>query len=187
MANQDTSAALLGSGLIDANVVVDVISVPVDLDGSLSSSVQTGNYVNTYVALYGFLLVTTQAISRCYDLVLDIPWQIIDSTKCSVKGSSVAITRYRGDTYPVTLKAAPNGNPDITGHTFKMSMQIASGTIYEVAGTITSAPNGEVEFVPNPTAIAVAGIGVYDIEGNDGTYTYTLEKGVLTILDDLTV
>lgn len=176
-----------GSGDMTVEPTADISLAPINFDGSLSSSVATKNFINTYVSFYGFLNASTVAFAKCYDLIVDFEWQTIDSTKCSVKGKSVALTRYRGDTYPVLLKIAPNGNPDITGHTFQMSMQLTGGTLYTVNGTITNAAAGEVQFVPNPLAVAEAGTGQYDIQGNDGTYDYTPEKGVLTILADLTV
>ncbi len=68
-----------------------------------------------------------------------------------------------------------------------MSTQIDSGIIYTVDGVISDAASGIVTFELDLTGIATSGIGVYDIEGNDGSYVYTFDKGVFTLLDDVTV
>ena len=184
-----TFTKMSGSG--DMNVSVNILqkAESISMSGTLSSDISTQNLVNAYTVMYGFLTSSVETSSSvfCVDLPIDFNTQTIESFGCKIKGNSVELKRYRGDTYPVNSTLSKNGNKNTTGITFQMSTQIADGTIYTVDGTITDAVNGIVDFPLTTAAVATAGVGVYDIEGNDGTYIYTYEKGVFTLLDDVTV
>ena len=182
--------AMYGIGSMEVSGVIDMPSGLIQMDASLNADVlETQVLVNTYVTMYGFLSSTVNTYSSifCSDLNVDFNEQVIESTGCTIGDTSVELKRYRGDTYPVSTKLSKNGNTDVTGSTFQMSTQIEGGTIYTVAGTITNAALGIVEFPLATLAVGTAGSGVYDIQGNDGTYIYTYEKGVFTLLDDVTV
>lgn len=226
MANQDASAALLGSGASSITATADAyasasmlgsgsmtaveddhtaysvhfsgsgdmtvtvhpyINVAVgDFSGSLTSVISSGIYHNTFASVYGVLTSTINATVQCWDVVNNMEPQKIISAFCKNKGESVAIQRYKGDSYPVTAKLSKDGNYNISGFTVRMSTQIGSGTVYTSTASITDAVNGEVEFILDPAAVGTSGTGTYDIEVNDGTYVYTYEKGTFTIVDDLT-
>lgn len=185
------------SGLIDMSASlssevsynIPIVSELLDFSGSLTSTVLPSEYLNSYVAFYGFgsLGLVEQGVGTvCSDLTINMTIQELISTGCSI-GDSDMITRYRGDTYPIRTTLSRNGDYDISGHTFQMSTQIKNKTLYTASGTIIDANNGIVEFTFPAGSIDVAGTGVYDIEGNDGTYVYTYDKGVFELLDDVTV
>ncbi len=208
-----TYVDMVGTGSVSLEPEVLVNSGPIDFSGILSSTISTKvsskqdsgviSFSGVLSATFGGKLyhnaepvdmlgtlsgsLSTSSVVQCNDLIIDMDLAFIYSDRCSEKGNSMELKRYRGDTYPVTCLLAMNGNKDVTGMTFKMSMQIDSGTIYTVDGTIVNATEGMVTFIPDPLAVVTAGSGVYDIQGNDGTYDYTYEKGVFTLLDDLTV
>ncbi len=156
--------------------------------GSLSAEISTQNLVNSFSAMYGFLTAKIGGSKTiyCSELTLDMAMQTIESVVCSIKGEGMKLIRFRGDNYPVKAVLGIAGITDTTGLTFKMSTQIEGGAVHTVAGVITDAVNGRVSFTLPTEAVAVAGSGFYDIESNDGTYTYTYEKGVFTLLPDLT-
>ena len=179
------------SGTLSAKVNANVYqnSGLIQMSGGLTSEISVQNLISSYVTMYGFLSANVSILSavRCSDLFVDYNTQVIESLGCKIGEESVDLIRYRGDTYPVSTTLSKNGNTDVTGYTFKLSTQIGQGTIYTAIGSIIDASNGIVSFPLDALAIATAGEGVYDIEGNDGTYIYTYEKGVFTLLDDLTV
>ncbi len=183
-----TYVHMIGTGSVVVRPANEANSGKIVMSGSLGTSVVEQVLVTgSVLPILGELTASVVTVTRCSDLVLDMDLGFIYSDKCDTKGNSMELKRYRGDTYPVTCNLSQNGNTDITGQTFKMSMQIDAGTIYTVDGTVINAPMGMVTFVPNILAIQQAGSGYYDVQGNDGTYIYTYEKGILTILDDLTV
>ncbi len=183
-----SSASLLGSGTLSVSAEIGT-SVSIDMLGELTSSVSANQYVNAFgISMSGTGDMSINDIgSECFDFILDFDLGFIYSNHCGNKGDSMKITRYRGDNYPFTAVLSLSGNFNITGMTFKMSTQIDSGVIYTMNGSIINAPMGMVTFVPETDAVFTAGSGVYDIEGNDGTFTYTYEKGDFTLLDDVTV
>lgn len=168
---------------------ISINTEPVSMNGTLESTVVPNMLMNAYVAMYGFL---SAAISKrtgafCFDLNVEMITEEIISLGCNIEGASMPLTRFRGDTYPVLTKLGLNGDPDVTGYTFRMSTQIDNGVVYTVDGVISDASNGIVTFELDLTGIDLPGVGVYDIEGNDGSYVYTFDKGVFTLLDDVTV
>lgn len=161
----------------------------ITMSGTADISVAPQVLVNSYVSMYGFLTATVnpKIYAPCFELITDFNTQVIESVGCSTnKGSSVALKRYRGDTYPVAAILSKNGDTDITGFVVKLSTQITGQALYTSTGIITNGPLGYVEFDLDPLAIATAGTGVYDIQVDDGTYIYTYEKGEFELLDDLT-
>ena len=177
---------MLGRLSMDVSAGVLVNSGPIAIDGSLSVDTSVQNLINVSVEMHGTLNITISTVTQCNDLVIDMDLAFIYSEKCDIKGNSMELIRFRGDTYPITCVLSQNGNTDISGQTFEMSMQIAGGTIYTVVGTVINAGMGMVTFIPDPLAVELAGSGFYDIQSNDGSYDYTYEKGVFTLLDDLT-
>ena len=160
----------------------------VDMVGTLSSTNQTVMYNDAYVSMYGFLSASVSpavSIVLCADITVDMEILEVEINGCKI-GESMEIKRYRGDTYPLRAKLGRNGNFDTTGITFKMSTKIADGTIHTSTGVIKDALNGIVEFGFDVAAVATAGSGVYDIQGQDG-YIYTYDKGPFILLEDVTV
>lgn len=207
MANQDTSAALLGSGsvsVIEASQVTYSVDfsgtgemtatvesyvnvAAVNFDGSLNGAVQSGNYINTYASLYGFLTSTVNAEATCENLLLNMEPPEIEVLQCSIEGELVDLQVFKNNTLPVTARLSVKGNYNIVGHTIRLSVQLAGDTLYTVTGTITDGLTGAVSFALNPLSVDTAGVGEYDIEGHDGTYVYTYGKGTFTVLENLTV
>ena len=185
----DTFTSMRAEGYMNVSSVVDISSGSISISGSLNSVIENQVLVNAYSVLYGFLssIVRTYSSVFCADITVDFSEQIIESTGCTIGDESMALTRYRGDTYPVSTKLIKNGSSDVAGSTFKMSTQISGGVIYTADGIIENASLGIVNFPLDILAIGTSGEGVYDIQGNDGTYLYTYEKGVFTLLDDVTV
>jgi len=209
MAYQDGDASLLGSlnatvdgeeidglliemyGTLGSTVRGSVFEnqVSIQLTGTLGSQVNDVEVlVNSYVAMYGFLMSHIEAkaaMAVCPDLYIDMEILELESSGCEI-GDSMDITRYRGDTYPLTATLGRNGNFNVTGMTFTISTQINNGAIYSSVGTILDATNGIVRFEFDPAAVNTAGEGIYDIQGDDG-YIYTYDKGKFILLDDVTV
>jgi len=184
-----TFVSMSGIGSMNVSTKLDVASGRIQMSGILSVSESNQNLVNSYVTMYGFLTANINLYSSvyCSDLPVDFEIQMIESFGCSIKGESVELKRYRGDTYPVATTLSKNGSKDTTGITFKMSTQIENEIVYTVDGIVENASNGIVNFPLDINAVTTAGSGVYDIQGNDGTYIYTYEKGVFTLLEDVTV
>ena len=184
----ETFTSMNATGSLGVVANVDMPSGLIQMSGELTNTVVAQNLLSAYVVFYGFLSssISTYSAVFCADMTVDFVEQIIESTGCTIGVYSVALTRYRGDTYPVSTKLSKNGSTDVTGSTFQMSTQIADGTVYTANGVIENALLGIVNFPLQSLAIDTAGIGVYDIQGNDGTYDYTYEKGVFTLLEDVT-
>lgn len=184
----ETFVSMAGTGSMSVTPKLYKESGLIQMSGSLNGTATNQVLVNTYVTMYGFLNsnINLYKSVHCADLAISFETQMIESLGCSI-GESVELKRYRGDTYPVSTTLSKNGSYDATGITFEMSTQIGGGTIYTVAGIIDDANNGLVSFPLGATSVSLSGTGVYDIQGNDGTYIYTYEKGVFTLLDDVTV
>jgi len=171
----------VAEGVLTQNVSVGML-------GTLSSTNQTVMYNDAYVSMYGFLSSTVSpavSIMLCADITVDMAILELEINGCKI-GESMEIKRYRGDTYPLRTKLGRNGNFNTAGITFKMSTKIADGTIHTSTGIIKDAVNGIVEFGFDVAAVATAGSGVYDIQGEDG-YIYTYDKGPFILLEDVTV
>ena len=208
MAYQDGDASLLGSLFADASgeeisgTLIEMKGTlsatafgkyyenvsSIDMVGTLDSTVNTVVFVDSYAAMYGFLNSTVTAgtsLAFCPDLYIDMEIQELVSSGCKI-GDSMDITRYRGDTYPLTATLGRNGNFNIDDMTFTLSTQIGNGTVYASTGTIVDADNGIVKFEWPTGSVDIAGEGVYDIQGQD-SYIYTYDKGKFTLLEDVTV
>ena len=207
MAFQDSDASMLGSlgaiangssedgtkvrasGTLTGTASASSIqNVSVSMVGTLSSTNQTVMYNDAYVSMYGFLKSSVSPsvnIMICSDITVDMKILELEIDGCKI-GESMEIKRYRGDTYPLRAKLGRNGNFSTTGITFKMSTKIADGTIHTSTGVVKDAVNGIVEFPFDVSAVALAGSGVYDIQGQDG-YIYTYDKGPFILLEDVTV
>lgn len=206
MAFQDGSVYFSATGFLEARGFESVVSFygkgsmsvyalsSVDLQGTLdfsSSSYPTINsatVVDSFVSFYGFgsmIADSKGSIAVCTNLYINKDIQHLYSDQCT-GGESDMIQRYRGDDYPVMGNFGIENDFDITGFTFKMSTKIGEGTTYTSDGTILDSASGLVEFQWPSGSIDNAGEGVYDIQGNDGTYTYTYEAGVFILLDDVT-
>ncbi len=213
VASQTTEDNILMTGTLDSHVVAGMATTlpepvsmsgellsevsgnipaitidPVSMEGTLSSSVNMKIDFQAYSAMYGFLTVNiaSKNYQICYDINADMIIQEIVSEGCDIGVDNMPLIRYRGDTYPVFSRLSRNGNPDISAYTFKLSTQLDGDTLYTSTGTITDSANGLVEFEFDPLAIDTAGEGVYDVEGDDGSYIYTFEKGTFELLQDVT-
>ena len=209
MANQDSgfveitgSVALLVSSMVAesgfismrASATINVLpkivvdSGLISISGSATINDTIEVLVNAYATMYGFARISVETFSAisCSDLIIDMSIDKLESFGCII-GESMELKRYRGDTYPVSATLSKNGLKDTTGITFQMSTKIDGEATFTVNGIVTDALSGAVSFPLDVLSVAVAGSGAYDIQGNDGTYIYTYEKGVFTLLDDLTV
>jgi hypothetical protein len=83
------------------------------------------------------------------------------------------ITRVRGDTYAdeFVFRNKKTGQPlDLTGYSLKMTVDPlkdpvdAAANLYQLAGTITDAVGGKVEFSPTATQADQVGSYFYDVQ-----------------------
>ena len=104
------------------------------------------------------------------------------------------ISRTRGDTYRIrrTVKAAGVAIP-ITDWTFKLTINKVAkpadetDQVAQIAGVITDALNGVVDFTPQAADVENIGSFFYDIEAIDsGGEKVTLAKGQFIIAQDIT-
>lgn len=181
------------AGSLDAEVGIQNLQTlaPLSMEGSLSSTIITQNLQNISIEMKGTLDAEFNALSciTCNDFFIDFEPEIIYSKGCAMaRKRSTEYKRTRGDTYPVPAILAIKGNYDISGMaSIKMSTQIDNGTIYTVNATILDDSTGSVEFPLTALAVAVAGSGTYDIQGDTGTYIHTYQSGRFVLEDDLTV
>jgi len=172
----------------------------ISLTGTLSSTNTPITYQDTYVSLYGFLSASVyvkEDVALCPDIEVDMIISMITHSGCNeiaarehfktttTKEKDMELTRYRGDTYPIYAKLGRNGDYDITGTTFKMSVQIEDNPIETTTGNPYDLERGIVEFTLPSTVVNTAGSGEYDIQGDNG-YIYTYVKDTITIVDDIT-
>ena len=101
--------------------------------------------------------------------------------------TSDTIERFRGDTYPVEFTLSRDGDWTLSGSTVEMSFEFDDAVIYTFLGSVTSEVDKTVSFEPTVAAIDTVRDGVYDIQVDDGTYVTTHAKGVVSILQDVTV
>lgn len=95
------------------------------------------------------------------------------------------LVRVRGDSYPIKTTIKVNGSPiDLTGAILTFSYREGS-TLHTINGRITDAINGIVEFFPSASDFQTVGSFPFDIQRNQGGYTYTHKKDMLVILDDV--
>jgi hypothetical protein len=100
------------------------------------------------------------------------------------------ITRYRGDTYPISATIKVNGEPiDITGSTivFSFSDLEDTPTIISINGVLEDPENGIVRFDPSPTDFDTVGTYKYDIQRTQDGYISTHAVGRLEIVGDITL
>ena len=88
------------------------------------------------------------------------------------------IMRYVGNEHKFKATISKNGDFSLIGKTVKMSFQVGTKTVHTLAGTITDAAAGKVEFTPTTVSVADEGVGSYEIKVNDGTVdvTYAFEN-----------
>jgi hypothetical protein len=103
------------------------------------------------------------------------------------------ITTYRGDTTPVQRTIKIGGvATDITGWSFVLTVNWeanptdTTNQIGTVAGTITDAPGGEVEFEPTEDMTATVGTFYYDIQITDANGKISTKRGQWVVLQDIT-
>ena len=179
---------LKGTLTAEANASQFFNTGPVEMLGSLTVETATVMYIDAYVAMYGFLSADMGSVALktfCPDIYVNMEIQTIESSGCTI-GDSVDIQRYRGDTYPLRATLGRNGDFSTSGITFTMSTKIDNQQVHSVTGTIIDAETGIVEFAFSADAVAIAGEGVYDIQGDDG-YIYTYDKGKFELLADVTI
>ena len=109
---------------------------------------------------------------------------------------AATITRYRGDTVAdkVTVTDAAGAVVNITGYTFLLTVNkekapaSTSNQLFQVAGVITDAPAGKVEFSPTSLqADQTPGKYYYDVQMTDGGgKIQTILFGRYTIKQDIT-
>ncbi len=163
-------------------------SEAITMVGTLDGSIQTIMYIDAYAAMYGFLTAEAscselKSIVLCPDIEVDFIPETINVDGCTI-AQTTKLTRVVDDTYPLQVTLGKNGDYRTDGITFKMSTQIADGTIYTSIGTVVNADEGIVEFAFDVAAISTAGSGIFDIQGDNG-YIYTYIKGKFIILSAL--
>jgi hypothetical protein len=105
-----------------------------------------------------------------------------------------AITRQRGDSYPMDFTVTANDVPlDITGCTFTMSANPEkepaddSENIFALTGVILEAVDGTVRFTPTEADTDHVGKFYYDVQMVDATGAKrTVQKSTLTLKQDIT-
>lgn len=187
-ATEDIDFSASGS-LSFGSIYMPIVLEPVSFisSGSLSSpSISLIKNISIHFSSSGTLVLgTTKENVICYDIKVDFVPEQLEIQGCVM--SSQTITRYRGDTYPLTAGISKNGNTNITGYTIIMSTKIDGKNIYSHTGSIVDPINGIVEFPFSEESVAVSGSGKYDIQVNDGTYKYTYISSDFILLDDLTL
>ena len=93
------------------------------------------------------------------------------------------IRRYQGNDYPFRATITFNGETSLTGKTVTMSFKIGNNAKHTLSGTITDEAKGKVMFIPTVASVEDVGVGVYDIDVNDGTYTATYLSEDIEILE----
>ena len=89
--------------------------------------------------------------------------------------ATLNLTRTRGDTYPIKLTINnPDGTPmDLTGKQCLMTVNSeedppdASTQLFQIAGTVTDAAAGKVEFTLSSEQADNVGTFYYDVEVSD--------------------
>lgn len=104
------------------------------------------------------------------------------------------ISFYRGDSHTVDVDATASGQPlDVTGAAALLSVKVSDGaTDYALqkAGAIVNGPGGALRFTiaPADTATLAAGLYAFDVQITlAGGEVYTLAKGTLELLQDVTI
>jgi len=105
------------------------------------------------------------------------------------------LTRVRGDTFPMvfTIKDSSGAAVNISGFSFKLTVDpeknptSADNNLFQLTGTITDGPGGEVSF--SPTALQAdqpPNTYFYDIEMVDGASAIrTIAKGKFVVTQDI--
>ncbi|MCK5848971.1 MAG: hypothetical protein KAH01_07245 [Caldisericia bacterium] len=152
--------------------------------------IDPANFVNGYAALYGFLTSEIDPsinLVYCPDLYITLEIEEIINIGCTMN-NQIELKRYRGDSYPVEATLGKNGSTSAKDIDFIMSTQIEGQSVWSADGIIEDEDNGMVSFDLSIDAVAIAGEGVYDIQGTDiDGYIYTYAKGKFILLEDVTV
>jgi len=109
----------------------------------------------------------------------------------------LAITMYRGDSYPITLilrDAATKALINLTGATLKMTVDTlanppdASTKLFEVVGVLTATPtDGKAMFTPTVENTGTIGDYYYDVQLTDAEGNIrTVAKSTFKITMDIT-
>jgi len=98
----------------------------------------------------------------------------------------IAVTRYRGDTYPVSCTVSINGNTDMTNIDLVMGIKAEDGTLYSSTGDKEIANLGMINFTLPAGVYDVVGVYEYDIQATDiNSIIYTVGSGTIEIVDDI--
>ena len=111
--------------------------------------------------------------------------------------AKTAISMYRGDSYPITLKLKDSTSGaaiDLTGASLLMTVDTLenpvddSTKLFEVAGVLDADPStGVVTFTPTSVNTAVVGAYFYDVQLTDADGNVrTVAKNTFTISQDIT-
>ena len=92
------------------------------------------------------------------------------------------IRRYQGNNYPFKATISKSGDFSLVGMTVEMVFKIGNNVTHTLAGTVVDAAAGKVEFIPTPESVAEAGVGFYDINVDDGTYSITYQHDDIELL-----
>lgn len=113
-----------------------------------------------------------------------------------MSSSRLAITVYRGDSYPkrFTLTDSATGAPlDLTGATLTMTVDALvdppddTTKIFALTGTLSATPaDGTVSFTPTSANTATVGVYWYDVQLVQGGTVRTVIKNRFTITQDIT-
>lgn len=106
------------------------------------------------------------------------------------------ITRKRGDTYAdeFIIKSSTTKLPiNLTGYTFLLTLDPvkapadATNNVYQLTGTILSAPDGRVEFAPSALQADRVGTFYFDVQMVDGVgRKRTVDSGKYKYEQDIT-
>ena len=185
------NASIIMAGSLDGTIVGQNLfnAEPISISGEGFVIASSQNLINLSVFIEGTLDAHFNAIScvTCRDVYVDFEGETIYSKGCTgMANMNQPLTRHRGDTYPIDAVLAVKGNYDISAFTsIIMSTKIGT-TIYAIPATILDASQGLVEFPISDLAVIKSGIGVYDIQGDNGKI-YTFQSGTFTLVDDVTV
>jgi hypothetical protein len=101
----------------------------------------------------------------------------------------MALTRVRGDTYPIEAIIKVDGEPiDLTGSTLTFSMRnVEDSNIISINGIINTNEIGRVSFTPSPQDVANVGEYIIDIqrEYNGIIATHIVDR--MTLTQDVTI
>lgn len=181
--------SIIGELLSEVGIQQLTDSGPISMTGSLDSTVDRQILTNVSVEMLGELTAEVEMKNSLVDndFFVDFEEDVIYAKGVNMATLNIPHTRTRGDTYPISAVLAIKGNYDTSGITIVMSTRIGNGAIYQIPATVLDSASGLVEFPISLEAVSTVGAGTYDIQGDDGSYIYTYQKGTFTLENDLTV